>query len=264
MAVGAVYRRCQPMESMVESTAEPTIDDLVGSDEPELGDSLAITALSLARHFAAGATLWCVAPEWPEHARHVAVEFVHPVLVGKRALPAVSLDVADPVAALRTLARAGDVVLVISNRDDLVAASITRRAPAWGASTIWMGGGPLPALGAADHLVWATPDNNEAQGSAVHDGRLVLLYHVLWELTHVCFEHTGLLTSNDESECYAEICVTCSDERRRGPPRRGDRHRWRRRDTGSHGPRYRDDRHHHRRSCRSRRSPVDPRWCSHR
>ena len=22
-----------------------------------------------------------------------------------------------------------------------------------------------------------------------HDGRLVLLYHVLWELTHVCFEH---------------------------------------------------------------------------
>ena len=27
---------------------------------------------------------------WPEHARHVAVEFVHPVIMGKRALPAVA------------------------------------------------------------------------------------------------------------------------------------------------------------------------------
>ena len=58
----------------------------------DLGESVAVTALSLARQFARGGTLWCVAPEWPEHARHVAVEVVHPVLVGKRALPAVSID----------------------------------------------------------------------------------------------------------------------------------------------------------------------------
>ena len=61
-----------------------------------------------------GATMWCVAPEWPEHARHVAVEFVHPVIVGKRALPAVSVESADPVAALRSLVRPGDVVLAVS------------------------------------------------------------------------------------------------------------------------------------------------------
>ena len=24
-------------------------------------------------------------------------------------------------------------------------------------------------------------------------GRFVLMYHLLWELTHVCFEHPGLL-----------------------------------------------------------------------
>ena len=53
---------------------------------------LARAALALARRFAAGATMWCLAPAWPEHARHVAVEFVHPVIVGKRALPAVSVD----------------------------------------------------------------------------------------------------------------------------------------------------------------------------
>ena len=60
--------------------------------DPELGDDLARAALGLARRFAAGATMWCLAPAWPEHARHVAVEFVHPVIVGKRALPAVSVD----------------------------------------------------------------------------------------------------------------------------------------------------------------------------
>jgi hypothetical protein len=184
--------------------------------EPDFGESLAITALSLARRFAAGNTLWCVAPQWPEHARHVAVEFVHPVLVGKRALPAVSLDVADPVAALRTLVRAGDVVLVISDRDDDTAASITRRAGAWGASTIWMGSGLRPPLGAADHVVWAATDGNDDDGSAVHDGRLVLLYHVLWELTHVCFEHPGLLTPDDDSDCGDDVCITCSDEGRLG------------------------------------------------
>ena len=73
-----------------------------GSD---LGADLAAAALSVARRFAAGATMWCVAPAWAEHARHVAVEFVHPVIMGKRALPAVSIEAADPVSALRAFAR---------------------------------------------------------------------------------------------------------------------------------------------------------------
>ena len=58
-------------------------------------EDLAAAALSLARRFADGATMWCVAPAWPSHARHVAVEFVHPVIVGTRALPAVSLERGD-------------------------------------------------------------------------------------------------------------------------------------------------------------------------
>ena len=49
--------------------------------------------------------MWCVAPQWPAHARHVAVEFVHPVIVGKRALPAVSVDAAGAAEAVRLLAR---------------------------------------------------------------------------------------------------------------------------------------------------------------
>jgi hydrogenase maturation factor len=182
----------------------------------DIGDCLAVTALDLARRFGRGATMWCLAPQWPEHARHVAVEFVHPVIVGKRALPAVSIDAADPVAALRPLVRANDVILVIGPNDDPTALAVTRRAMAWGATTIWMGCGPRPADGAADHIVWAEDDGDDQRGSAVHDGRLVLLYHVLWELTHVCFEHPGLLTQADEPECDADVCITCSDEGRVG------------------------------------------------
>src|SRR4051794_41268721 len=62
-------------------------DAVLGS----LAPALAATALPLARRFAAGATMWCWSPDHPEQAQHVAVEFVHPVIVGKRALPAVAV-----------------------------------------------------------------------------------------------------------------------------------------------------------------------------
>ena len=42
---------------------------------------------------------------------------------------------------------------------------------------------------------------------------LALLHHLLWELTHVCFEDPGPLTP-DAAECTDAVCVTCSDEGR--------------------------------------------------
>jgi len=71
------------------------MDDAV---DDSLAADLASTALATARRFHAGATMWCVAPRWEPHAQHVAVEFVHPVIVGKRALPAVALTGPDLVA----------------------------------------------------------------------------------------------------------------------------------------------------------------------
>jgi hydrogenase maturation factor len=47
---------------------------------------------------------------------------------------------------------------------------------------------------------------------ATRSGDMVLLYHLLWELTHVVFEHPGLL--NADTDCAAEVCITCSDEGR--------------------------------------------------
>ena len=54
---------------------------------------------------------------------------------------------------------------------------------------------------------------DDANPLAPATGRFVLMYHLLWELTHVCFEHPGLLTGTD-AECNDEVCITCSDEGR--------------------------------------------------
>lgn len=174
-----------------------------------LSVDLASASLSLARSFQAGATLWVVSPQWEPHAHHVAVEFVHPVIVGKRALPSVALVGADPVAQARVAVRPGDVVVVVAAADDPVARDLTRRTPAWGVKTLWIGFGDRPPNGAADHVLWVDSDDPMVPAT----GRFVLLYHLLWELTHVCFEHPGLLAPV-EAECTDDVCITCSDEGR--------------------------------------------------
>jgi hydrogenase maturation factor len=175
----------------------------------QLADDLASTALALARRFAAGATMWCASPRWPAHGRHVAVEFVHPVIVGKRALPAVHVENLDLVGALRLLARPGDVVLAIGAADDDQIRDVLRRAEPWGLTSVWLGAGPRPPAGLADHIGWV---DDADMAVAARSGRLVLLYHLLWELTHVVFEHPGLLQA--EPVCTDDVCVTCSDEGR--------------------------------------------------
>ena len=45
----------------------------------------------------------------------------------------------------------------------------------------------------------------------------MLLYHLLWELTHVVLEHPGLLVP--ENACADDVCITCSDEGRVGEVR---------------------------------------------
>jgi hypothetical protein len=103
------------------------------------------------------------------------------------------------------------VVLVVAVADNPDVGAAMLRARAWGAETVWLGVGPRPPAGSADHVLWL-PDPD---GSATHTGDVVLLYHVLWELTHVCFEHPGLLAAPCTSG-PDEVCITCSDEGRLG------------------------------------------------
>ncbi|HXY46194.1 MAG TPA: hypothetical protein VEH29_18560 [Acidimicrobiales bacterium] len=174
---------------------------------------LATTALDMARHFAAGATMWCAAPRWPSHAQHLAVEFVHPVIVGKRALPAMAVEGGDLVSTLRVVSSAGDLLVAVADAADPVVRPAMRRAPAWGLHSVWIGQGDRPDAGAADHVLWL----DEALGLSAYGGGFVLVYHLLWELTHVCFEHPGLVSpepASDDDACDEEICLTCSDEGR--------------------------------------------------
>jgi len=140
-------------------------------------------------------------------AQHVAVEFVHPVIVGKRALPAVSLttDVATVtgVAAregmaeifahqIRYLAEPADIALGISadGNDPSVLAGLEAAAKL-GLLTIALAGGDGGAIAASphiDHLLLA----RSADPRTVKEIQ-VTEYHVLWELVHVFFEQPGLL-----------------------------------------------------------------------
>jgi hypothetical protein len=186
------------------------VDSSVASG-PEAGAAadLAVASLALARRFAAGATLWCMAPQWPSHGRHVAVEFVHPVVMGARALPAVSLHEADAAATVRLAARPGDILLAVSTADHAGTVDLLTRSGAWGLTSVWLGAGNRPVGSPADHVVWL---EGVDPALACRSGDLVLMYHLLWELTHVGLEHPGLLEA--EPECTDGVCVTCSDEGR--------------------------------------------------
>jgi hydrogenase maturation factor len=183
------------------------IDRGLGAD---LAADLAATAFTLAKRFAAGATMWSIAPGWEPHALHIAVEFIHPVIVGKRALPAVAITGTDVVDVARVSVQPGDIVIAVSGADDPEVRSVMRRSRAWGVTTVWIGSGQRPVAGMADHVLWL--DDPDPRVPAT--GGFVLFYHLLWELTHVCFEHPGLL--KETPECADEVCVTCSDEGRLG------------------------------------------------
>ncbi len=142
-------------------------------------------------------------------AQHVAVEFVHPVIVGKRALPAISLttDVAtvtgiaerdgmDAIFShqLRYLATPGDIALGIcatGHCGSVVAGLAT--AGELGLLTIALTGreGRAVADGpAADHVLLADSDDPRVV-KEMH----VTMYHLLWELVHVFLEQPGTLNS---------------------------------------------------------------------
>jgi D-sedoheptulose 7-phosphate isomerase len=113
--------------------------------------------------------------------RHVAVEFVHPVIVGKRALPALGIACADAGLLLRP----DDVAMAFGAGAEVAAA--VRAARSAGCLTV-----AFAEVGADEDLLVPTGDAFVAQE------QVETTYHVLWELVHVFFEHRGLLAGRDE------------------------------------------------------------------
>lgn len=111
-------------------------------------------------------------------AAHVSVEFIHPVIVGKRALPAADIS-ASPDAWIEALAGADDMAIAFGPPQGdpemlrALAAARTR-----GALTI-----ALPGDGADYSFPAATHDPH------VHQELFEIVGHTLYESVHVFFEH---------------------------------------------------------------------------
>jgi D-sedoheptulose 7-phosphate isomerase len=126
--------------------------------------------------------------------RHVAVEFVHPVIVGKRALPAVGLagESAPLLAELDLLAEPQDIVVAFGEPGDGPAlGEALALARARGCLTI-----AFAPLGAEWELEPPSDD------PFVRQEVVETVYHVLWELVHVFFEHRGLLAGRTEQRVH--------------------------------------------------------------
>ena len=114
-------------------------------------------------------------------AQHVSVEFVHPVIVGKRALPALDLSVLFH-PWLEAILRPEDIVMGFGPPD--------------GDPEVWAS---LQQAHGLDAMTFALPgvEGSYAVGAATHDPFMhqeiiEVLYHTLWETVHVFFEHREL------------------------------------------------------------------------
>jgi D-sedoheptulose 7-phosphate isomerase len=162
------------------------------------GESERIASLchQTAERFARGGRLLAfgVSPAARSDVRHVAVEFVHPVIVGKRALPALGLmgESAPLGLELGLAAEPDDIVIAFGEPGDGaeleqgIAAARSR-----GCLTI-----AFAPLGAAEEYLPPSDD------PFVRQELTETLYHVLWELVHVFFEHRGLLAGRSERRTH--------------------------------------------------------------
>ncbi len=143
-------------------------------------------------------------------AQHVSVEFMHPITVGRKALPAISLtnDIAVVTAVandvsfadvfvrqLIAIGNKGDILLGIStsgNSQNLLSAFETGKR--MGLVTIGFAGNDggrmaeLALAGIIDHLL-VVPTSSIHRIQETH----VALYHIVWDMVHELFHHKALL-----------------------------------------------------------------------
>jgi D-sedoheptulose 7-phosphate isomerase len=138
-------------------------------------------------------------------AHHIVVEFLHPVLVGKRALPALALttdaaaltgiacrDGFDETfaAQLRLLAEPGDIAFGLSADGRCVnvrrALTVAREMGLLSVAMVAGDGAADRLAGCADHVLAARTDDPHVAKEV-----FVTMYHILWELVHVLLDQPG-------------------------------------------------------------------------
>jgi D-sedoheptulose 7-phosphate isomerase len=141
----------------------------------------------MAERFAAGGRLVALglSAQARSDVRHVTVEFVHPVIVGKRALPALGLsrEGGSLPAQVELLVERGDIAIAFGAGAEV--AEALALAGRRGALTA--------AFEVEADWAFAVP----GEDPYVQQELAETLYHVLWELVHVFFEHPGLLEGRE-------------------------------------------------------------------
>jgi D-sedoheptulose 7-phosphate isomerase len=156
---------------------------LVAEAEP-----IALASRALAAMFQAGGTL--LVSGTPADTAHVIVEFLHPVITGSRALPAVAVHTPEAVALL---GRPGDALLAITSSGHAPPGLDAARERGLLTVALRADGDDVRA----DHaLVVRSQD-----GTVVRELQ-VTTYHLLWELVQVFLEHPA---------GAEERCTTCGD-----------------------------------------------------
>jgi D-sedoheptulose 7-phosphate isomerase len=179
-------------------------------------DMILAAALAIAQSYhGGGKMLACGNGGSATDAQHIAVEFMHPITVGRKALPAICLNndmammtaVANDVSfddvfvrQIIALGREGDVLLGIStsgNSENLLHAFAT--AQRMGLATIGLAGSDggkmeeMRAQGLLDYCL-TVPTSSVHRIQETH----MTLYHIVWDMTHTFLEHPALLNPDTD------------------------------------------------------------------
>jgi D-sedoheptulose 7-phosphate isomerase len=175
-------------------------------------DGILAASLAIAQAFHRGRKLLvCGNGGSATDAQHVAVEFMHPITVGRKALPAICLNndmamvtaVANDVSfadvfvrQIIALGKAGDVLIAIStsgNSENLLHAFKT--AQRMNITTIGFAGDEggrmeqMKSEGLIDHC-FTVPTSSIHRIQESH----VTLYHVMWDMVHEFLQHKSLMS----------------------------------------------------------------------
>ncbi len=168
-------------------------NQLAGAFFSQQADRLAIACREMADRFLRGGRLLAFGRgPYATDAQHVSVEFVHPVIVGKKALPALDLSL---------LYRPWLEAIVCS--DDIVMGF----GPPAGDPDVWRA---LEFARARHAMTFALPGSDAdyavtspTRHPFIHQELMEVLYHTLWETVHVFFEHHALgLDTGDAGFLY--------------------------------------------------------------
>lgn len=176
-------------------------------------DTILNASLQMAKAFHRGRKLLvCGNGGSATDAQHIAVEFMHPITVGRKALPAICLanDMAMVTAVANdvgfddvftrqiiALGKEGDVLLGVStsgNSKNLIHAFATaRRMKMTTIGFAGSDGGEMAelALGGLLDYCLAVPTASIHRIQETH----VALYHIMWDMVHTFLQHKGLMDS---------------------------------------------------------------------